>query len=338
MVQGTQINRFNLTTLRDFLLRQGFNVVLVVVVVFYALTAPRFFTVANFISLLHAAAPMMVIASGLALVVMTGKLDISVGSTAFLTTSVGTILMVRNGVDPITTLVILLAIGALIGAVNGLIIVILKISPLIATLGTMIIVRGIGLEITKSTTISLPEEVRRLGNASIGPIFVDILIALAIMVIIHLVHTRTSFGRWLIALGNDQDTAARLGIRVNTVSFMSFVLSGLLATIGGVLTLVQVGAASPSIGSGLEFTAVSVIVIGGISLFGGEGSILPGALRGVLILEIIRNGLNFLGADPYAYRFVNGAIIFIAMYADSLRARLPVTTRTFEAPDTPKSG
>jgi ribose/xylose/arabinose/galactoside ABC-type transport system permease subunit len=281
---------------------------------------------------------MMVIASGLALVVMTGKLDISVGSTAFLTTSIGTILMVRNGVDPITTLIILLAIGALIGALNGLIVVVLRISPLIATLGTMIILRGVGLELTKSTTISLPEDVRRLGNASIGPIFVDILIALAIMLIIHIVHTRTSFGRWITALGNDQDTAARLGIRVNVVSFMSFVLSGLLATIGGVMTLVQVGAASPSIGSGLEFTAVSVIVIGGISLFGGEGSILPGALRGVLILEIIRNGLNFMGADPYAYRFVNGAIIFIAMYADSLRARLPVATRTFESPGTSGSG
>lgn len=323
---------------RLFIIRYGFNLVLVAVILFYALTAPRFLTATNIIALLHAAAPMMVIACGLALVVISGKLDISVGSVAFLTTSIGTLLMVRNGLDPITTFILLLLIGAGIGVLNGFIVVVLKISPLIATLGTMIVLRGVGLELTRSTTISLPEDVRRLGNASIGPIFVDIFIALGIMLIVHLVHTRTPFGRWLVAIGNDQETAARLGVRVRLVTFLSFVASSVLATISGVMTLVQVGSASPSIGSGLEFTAVSVIVIGGVSLFGGEGSILPGVLRGVLILEIIRNGLNHIGADPYAYRFVNGAIIFIAMYADSLRSRLPIPTRTFEdGGDTPSS-
>jgi ribose/xylose/arabinose/galactoside ABC-type transport system permease subunit len=322
--------------LRTFVIRHGFTIVLVALILFYTLAAPSFRTLANLNNLLHAAAPMMVIASGLALVVFTGKLDISVGSVAFLTTSIGTILMVRNGVDPITTFVILLVLGALFGMINGLLVVILRISPLIATLGTMIMLRGIGLELTKSTNISLPEEIRRLGNAKIGDVFVDIIIAFVIMAIIHIVVTRMPFGRWLIAIGNDQETAARLGIRVNLVTFMSFVLSSLLATIGGMMTLIQVGTSSPSIGSGLEFTAVSVVVIGGISLFGGEGSILPGALRGVLILEIIRNGLNHLGADPYAYRFVNGAIIFVAMYGDSLRSRLPIQVRNFDTVSTPK--
>ncbi len=314
---------------RNFALRYGFNIVLVVVVLFFTLTAPRFLTAPNIISLLHAAAPLMVIASGLALVVISGKLDISVGSVAFLTTSIGTLLMVRHGFDPIVTLLILLVLGALMGALNGFIVVVLRVNPLITTLGTMIGLRGIGLELTKSTNIAIPEEIRRLGNASIGPIFVDILIALAIMFVIHLIHTRTPFGRQIVAIGNDADTASRLGVRVNRVTFLTFVVSSLLATVGGIMTVVQVGAVSGNIGSGLEFTAVSVVVIGGISLFGGEGSILPGALRGVLILEIIRNGLNHLGADPYAYRFVNGAIIFIAMYADSLRSRLPITARSF---------
>lgn len=335
MAQAVRTNDQRWATVRTIATRYGFGIVLVGLVLFYAITAPRFLTVTNIISLLHAAAPLMVIASGLALVVISGKLDISVGSVAFLTSSVGTILMVRHDFDPILTLFILLGIGVLIGMLNGFIVVVLKISPLIATLGTMIALRGVGLEFTKSTTIALPEEVRRLGNASIGPVFVDILIALAIMLLIHILHTRTPFGRWIVAIGNDQDTAARLGLRVRWVTFLTFVLSSVLATIGGILTVIQVGAASPSIGSGLEFTAVSIVVIGGISLFGGEGSILPGALRGVLILEIIRNGLNHLGADPYAYRFVNGAIIFIAMYADALRAQLPVAPRTFEAEDQP---
>lgn len=321
--------------IRSFAIRYGFIIVLIAVVAFYTLTAPRFLTATNIIGLLHAAAPLMVIASGLALVVMTGKLDISVGSTAFLTTSVGTILMVRHGVDPLLVFGIVLLLGILIGALNGFIVVVLRVNPLITTLGTMIGLRGIGLELTRSTNISLPEDVRRLGNATIGPIFIDIFIALLIMLVIHIIHTRTTFGRQVMALGNDEDAAARLGVRVPRVVFLTFVLSGLLAAIGGVMTVVQVGAVSSSIGSGLEFTAVSVIVIGGISLFGGTGSILPGALRGVLLLEIIRNGLNHLGADPYAYRFVNGIIIFVAMYADSLRSQLPVVVRTFDAQEQP---
>ncbi len=321
--------------LRRLALEHGFEIVLVMVVVLFALTAPRFLTLTNFINLLHAAAPMMVIASGLALVVFTGRLDISVGSTAFLTTSVATLLMVHNSVAPVIALVIALALGLLIGTLNGFIVTVLRINPLITTLGMMVALRGAGLQLTNSTNISLPEDVRRLGNAMVGPVFVDILVALLVMFVVHLIHQRTAFGRQLMAIGNDQETAARLGVRVNRVTFLSFVFAGLLAAIGGIMTVIQVGSSSGSIGQGLEFTAVSVVVIGGISLFGGEGSILPGVLRGVLMLEIIRNGLNYLGADPYAYRFVNGAIIFIAMYVDSLRSRLPVEVSTFETEEQP---
>jgi ribose/xylose/arabinose/galactoside ABC-type transport system permease subunit len=319
---------------RDFALRHGFDIILLAVFLFFTLTAPRFLSATNLISLLHAAAPMMVIASGLAVVVMTGKLDISVGSVAFLTTSIGTLLIVRNGVDPLLAVVIMLVVGTLLGALNGFIITVLRVNPLITTMSTMIALRGIGLELTKSTNIALPEDIRRLGNTMVGPIFVDILIALGIMLLVHVLVTRTQFGRQVFAIGNDPDTAARLGVRVDRVTFLTFVLSALLATVGGILTVVQVGAVSGNIGAGYEFVAMSVVIIGGISLFGGEGSILPGVLRGVLILEIIRNGLNHLAADPYAYRFINGAIIFIAMYADSLRSRLPAWVRIYDQDDT----
>ncbi len=317
-------------TVRDFTLRYGFNIILVAVFVFFALTAPRFLALTNLISLLHAAAPMMVIASGLAVVVMTGKLDISVGSVAFLTASIGTLLIVDEGFHPVAALAIMLLVGTLIGALNGFIITVLRVNPLITTLAMMIALRGVALELTQSTNIALPVELRRLGNVQIGPVFVDILIALGIMLLVHVLITRAQFGRQIMAIGNDSDAAARLGVRVDRVTFLAFVLSAFLATIGGILTVLQVGAVSRSIGNGYEFVAMSVVIIGGISLFGGEGSILPGVLRGVLILEIIRNGLNQLAVDPYAYRFVNGAIIFIAMYADSLRSRLPTWVRVYD--------
>jgi ribose/xylose/arabinose/galactoside ABC-type transport system permease subunit len=323
------------TKVRDFALRHGFDIILVAVFLIFTLSAPRFLSVTNLISLLHAAAPMMVIASGLAVVVMTGKLDISVGSVAFLTASIGTLLIVRNGVEPWLAVVVMLVVGTLLGALNGFIITVLRVNPLITTMSTMIALRGVGLELTRSTNIALPEDIRRLSNAMIGPVFVDILIALGIMLLVHTLVTRTQFGRQVLAIGNDADTAARLGVRVDRVTFLTFILSAFLATVGGILVVVQVGAASGNVGSGYEFVAMSVVIIGGISLFGGEGSILPGVLRGVLILEIIRNGLNHLAADPYAYRFINGAIIFIAMYADSLRSRLPTWVRTYDSDDEP---
>jgi ribose/xylose/arabinose/galactoside ABC-type transport system permease subunit len=152
-------------------------------------------------------------------------------------------------------------------------------------------------------------------------VFADVLLAGLILLAVHLLHTRHRFGRHLTALGNGDDVAQRLGLPTARLLFAAFALCGMLAAAGGMIGSIQVGSVTPMLGQGMEFTAVAVIVIGGISLFGGRGTILPGLLLGVLMLEAVRNGLNHLGADPFAYRFVNGAVIFLAMWADSLRHR-----------------
>ncbi|MBK8051421.1 MAG: ABC transporter permease [Anaerolineales bacterium] len=274
-------------SLRDFLLSYGFLIVLLVVVAIYAVLAPNFLTVANVMSILHSSAPLMVIASGLAIVVMTGKLDISVGSIAFLSAAIGILLMTQWDVAPALAMPVVLVTGIVLGTINGLIVVGLRVNPLITTLGTMIAYRGIALQLTNSRAYSVPETIRWLGNATIEPVFFDILLGLAVMVIIYLLHTRTAFGRHVMAIGNGEEVASRLGVRVSRVTFLTFVLSGLLASLGGIVGMLQVGAVSSYLGGGLEFTAVAVIVIGGISLFGGSGSILPGLLLGILTPEII---------------------------------------------------
>lgn len=301
--------------------RHGFLIVLTGVLLFFALATRTFATADNLMGLLHAAAPMAVVASGLALVVIAGRLDISVGSIAFLAGAIGAMAMGRMGLDPWLAALLTLAVGAALGALNGFIVVVLKVNALITTLGTMIALRGIGLQLTESRVFALPEPMRVLGNLRLGPVFADVLVAAAVLLAIHVLHTRHHFGRHLTALGNGEDVARRLGLPVDRLVFAAFVLSGLLAAAGGIMTSVQVGSVTPMLGLGMEFTAVAVIVIGGISLFGGRGSILPGLLLGVLMLEAVRNGLNHLGADPFAYRFVNGAVIFLAMWADSLRQR-----------------
>jgi ribose/xylose/arabinose/galactoside ABC-type transport system permease subunit len=323
------------TAVRDFFLSYGLVVVMVVVFIIFSVSAPNFFTLRNVLAIVHTAVPLMIVASGLALVIMSGKIDISVGSSMFLSCGIGVILMRFYGVPSLLGVLVMVIAGALVGLLNGFIIVGLRVNPLIATMGTMITLRGLSLQITNSLSYQLPEELRRMGNVKVGPVYVDILAAAAVLIIVHVIHTRTLFGRHIMALGNGTEIAERLGVRAARVTYWSFILSGLFAAVAGVFSVFQVGSITPSLGSGYEFSAIALIVIGGISLFGGEGTIIPGLILGAITLTVIENGLNFVGASPYAYPFVRGAIIFIAMYADSLKSlistRMQLVVREDEA-------
>lgn len=297
----------------------GFVIVLLVVVVYFSIVAPFFLSFGNFLAILHATAPMLVIAAGLAVVVFAGKIDISLGSVAFLSAVIGMKLHYELGVPSQLSLVIMVFVGLALGAVNAFIIVGLRVNSLVTTLATMIAFRGLALTLTGSQSITLPEEIRVLGNAKVGPIFVDIIIALAVLLLMNGLVKNSAFGRQIMAIGNDEDTAERIGINVRRTTFLAFVLSGGLAGLGGALAMVQVGSITSFLGQGLEFTAVAVVVIGGISLYGGSGSIMPGVLLGAVTLEVVRNGLNQIGADPYLYQIITGVVIFVAIYAFSLQ-------------------
>ena len=297
----------------------GFLIILLAVILFFSVATKRFFSISNIMGLLHACAPIAIVAAGLALVVMTGKLDISIGSVSFFSCAVGAILMTRMGVSPALALPIVVALGALCGLLNGLVCVYLGVNPLITTMGLMFIFRGLALQLTGSRVISIPQSLRTFGNFRIGPVFLDVIIAILFLLVVHVLHTRSPSGRRVMALGNGAETAARLGVRVKTVSLATFMISGLCAGIGGLFAIFQMGAVTLQMGTGQEFTAIAAIVIGGISLFGGEGAIFPNYILGILTLGIIENGLNHLGASPYVYPFVRGGIILLAMYADSLK-------------------
>ncbi len=306
--------------LHRWALEHGFVVVLVALLLGFSLATPHFASADNLLAMLHTMAPMVVMAGGLGLVVLAGKLDISVGSVAFLSSTVAVLLMNDHGVPTPLAFAATLVCGAALGALNGFIVVVLGINPLIATLGTMITLRGVALELTNAVLIPLPDNVRALGHATVGPVFVDVLIAAVLIVLVDALHRQTVFGRQINAIGNGEEVAARIGLRVRPLVFATFVLSGLLASVAGLMSLVQVGAISAYLGKGAEFTAVAVVVVGGISLFGGRGHIVPRVLLGALTFQTIENGLNQMSANPYAYRLVTGAIIFVAMYVDALKS------------------
>ena len=302
-------------TLRNY----GFLIVLGATYVFFSVAAPSFFGIGNLVDILHVVAPMIVVAGGMALVVMSGKLDISVGSTAYVASSIFALLMREGSVPFPVGVAAAMGAGLVLGAINGLIVVGLRVNSLIATLGTMIAFRGFGLMLTDGGLIEMPNAIKPLGNTLLGPLYLDTAIALIILVVIHLVHRRTTFGRQLTAIGNNEDVARRIGIPIAQRTFATLVLSGALAALGGVMYTLQVAVNTAKIGEGMEFTAVAAVVVGGISLFGGRGNILWAVILGSLMFQIIRSGLQHIGANPYSYRLVEGVVIFIAMYADALK-------------------
>lgn len=305
--------------IRQLFSSYGFIFIMILIFFGFSLSNRSFLELENIMIMLHSAVHMMIIASGLALVIITGNIDISIGSTTFLANTIGAILMVRHGVSPVIAIPVIMATGAACGALNGFIVGVAKVNPFITTLGMLFALRGGALLIIKGRSISISESLANISHVRIGPVFIDILIALGVVFFVHLLRARTLFGRHIVACGGNTEVAKRLGIRVSKVIFFAFLLSGLFASIGGILSVLQLKSVTLHMGVGFEFTGIAAIVIGGISLFGGRGKIIPGVLFGVITLAIIETGLIFLGASPYVYSFVRGGIIFVAMYLDSLR-------------------
>jgi len=278
---------------------------------------------------------------------MTGSIDISIGSILFFAIISTNIAMLTQDITNLVGADIPLAflsgmhlsvligipiialIGAIMGAFNGLLIVIIGINPWMATMGMMFMLRGLTLWLSDARTMTIPVAMQEFGKIPLFKEFI-IVVSLIIVLIMHMVVSRTKFGRQVMAIVNDEDTASRLGVPTKRIRFLTFVIPGMMVCIGGILQMFQVGNVHPRMGQGYEFIAIASIVVGGISLFGGEGKIFPGLLVGGLILVVVENGLTHLGVSPYAYAFIRGGIIFLAMYADAMKSKINTRVHVME--------
>lgn len=302
-----------------FLLSNGFYVVFTLLVIFYSVASDAFLSASNLRNILVDSAALIVACTGLSFVVLTGSLDLSIGSVGFVTAVISGSLILA-GQPLIVAFLVAILIGLALGAFNGALIAYLKLNPLIVTLGMMIALRGVGLTISRGWQIYLPDGYRELASGLIGPVPRLVVVAIIVLLLGHFIVRRTRFGRFVVAVGCHARSAQRVGINVTRLQFLVFVVSGVAAAIGGIVAMSNMGVLQPQQGRGLEFTAVAAIVMGGTSLFGGRGSLIPGTLMGVLMLTIIENGLAILGASPFVYPLVRGVVIFTAMYADALKS------------------
>ena len=291
------------------------------------IATPYFATTTNLANVAEQSAVTGVIAIGMTCVILTGGIDLSVGSIVALA---GVIIgwALQHDVPIVAALMLGALAGIVAGAVNGIMITRGKLPPFIATLGMMSVARGAALMISDGRPISgFPDSVRLLATGRPLGIPVPVLLMLALYAAAHVMLTRTVLGRYLYAIGGNEEASAMAGIHVERYKTITYVLSGLSASICAMLLVARLDSAQPVAGMGYELDAIAAVVIGGTSLLGGSGSVI-GSLIGALIMSVLRNGLNLLGVSSYLQQVAIGVVIIAAVLIDmALRRRVERSSR-----------
>jgi ribose/xylose/arabinose/galactoside ABC-type transport system permease subunit len=305
----------------------GFYVAFVLLVVAFSIIGGgRFFSVFNFEVVLTDAAPLLVMGVGMGLVMLSGEYDLSVGGTGLACAAVCTGL-IRGGMAIGLALLISLVLGAALGAVNGLLVAKLGINSLLSTLAMMMALNGLGFIIIGTQAWTLPRGLQGFAAARSFLVTNVVWIAIGVIVVGQVVLSRTRFGRRLVALGSSPRSAELLGVRTQRVRLILYVVSGVCAALAGFLTVAKLGEIMVRSTYGFEFVVLAGVVLGGIRLSGGKGTIFPGVVLGVLLLSLIDNGLIVVGASVYAAPVVQGVIIVVAAYAYLAGSRYRLTAR-----------
>lgn len=257
---------------------------------------------------------------GMTFTLITGGVDLSVGAVAALSGALAAGLATRNGLGTYPAMLLALSAGAVIGAINGAMIVWGRIPPFVATLASMAVARGLTLVYTEGIPISgLDEQFTSLSSQIAGipvPLIILVFAAIATYIILH----RSVFGTYVFSIGGGEETSRLAGIQPGKVKFGVYIISALCASITGILLTARLWSAQPNSGIGLELDAIAASVLGGASLFGGTGSI-TGAVAGSFIIGVLANGLNLLEVQSYNQQVIKGIVFIAAVMMDYLLKR-----------------
>jgi ribose transport system permease protein len=326
-----RLDRYRLLQVSLFGLRAGPALILLLLIVIVSLTTPVFFTSRNIGNVFSQTSVIAVVALGQLLVIVTRGIDLSVGSTIALSGVVGAVVFEHTS-SSVLVIAAILGTGIAVGLVNGLVYVYGRVPhPFIVTLATLSIVRGIALWASDGTLVpGMPPVVQTLGGGTIDwlpyAIFVVIAAALACLVL----TTWLVWGRWLYAVGGNPEAARRSSIPTRRVLVTVYVLSGLAAGIGGLLTAGLINGGSPTAGDLAELDSIAAVIIGGAAFAGGRGNV-GNALIGAFTIGVIRNALNLHNVDPFYQLMAIGVIVLIAVEADVLRGSIEGRVRVAQA-------
>jgi ribose transport system permease protein len=298
---------------------------LVVLVIFFTFMSPYFMTQSNLVGIGLATAVTGILAIGVTFVIITGGIDLSIGTVMTLSAVMTGVVVTNAGLPLIVGMVVGVCTGALMGLINGTLIARLGIPPFIATLGMLNVARGLALILAELKPIyfnDTPEFNETAMGSLIPGIDVPniILVFVGCAIIAAFILGRTILGRYLYAIGSNEEAARLSGVRTVRWKASAYVISGLFAGVAGVVIAARLNSAQPAVGFGYELDAIAAAVIGGTSLSGGEGSIF-GTFIGAFVISVLTNGLRLLSVPPELQIVITGCIVVLAVYLDIVRRR-----------------
>jgi ribose transport system permease protein len=293
---------------------------LIAVFIFLSIASPVFLTTNNLFNVGVQTSETAILAIGMTFVIVTAGIDLSVGALAALAGVFGAQLISQTGLPPAVAVVLAVMIGGAIGAINGWLIAYGRLAPFIATLGMMSVARGVVYLTTDATAVSVPNSFSWLGSGEVLGLPVPLLFLAVFAVAGHLLLSRTKFGRYLYAIGSNVHAARLSGIAVKRYTGTVYVISGACAGFGGMIAVSRTVSAQPNYGLGLELDVIAAAVVGGASLFGGQGTVI-GTLIGAFLIALIRNGAVLLDVNTYWQAVILGLLIWAGVSFDQYRRR-----------------
>jgi ribose transport system permease protein len=309
-----------LKTIKQGLKINGALIGLLVLCIAFGLLSPVFFTSYNFMNIARQCSINLILAVGMTFVILTGGIDLSVGGFMAL---VGTIVagLLASGVSVELAILIGLVIGIALGLFNGVCVANAKIPPFVTTMATLSIARALALLYTNGYPITgMPANFTFLGSGKIFSIPVPVIIAVIILAIGIFLLKKTVLGRYIYAVGGNEDATRLSGINVKMWKVVTYSLHGLFTAIAGIVLTARMNSGQPTMASGIELDIIAAVVIGGTSLAGGEGG-LVGTIIGALLITVLNNGLTILNVNPYLQGLIIGLVILLAVFMDKQRKK-----------------
>ena len=293
--------------------------VLIAIVIIFSCLSPQFFKLSNFMTILRQVSILAIVSVGMTVVLVSGGIDLSVGSIVSVVSVITSMAAVNLSLPVGLAVVIGLLVGVLMGLINGLMITLTGMPPMIGTLATQIAFRGLAFIICNGASIyDLPESFSVFGQGYVGAIPVPVIIMVVILAIFAFFLGKTYMGRYFYSVGSNPEATRLCGLNVRKIQILAYALCGLLSAIGAIIMTSRVNSGQPRSGEGYEMDVLTACVVGGVSINGGEGKIRH-IVIGVLIIGILSNGLTILGISEYWQQVAKGLILAVAVGFDAVQ-------------------
>jgi len=293
----------------------GIILTLIAMIIFFSVVTKSFLSAKNFANIARQISITGICSVGMTMVILTGGIDLSIGSVIGFTSAVAA-LMMSNGQPIILASVVSLALGVIIGVINATCINYLQIPAMIATLGTQISLRGAVYLVTGGMPVyGLPESFKVLGQGSVGIIPISMIIMVIVFIIGYIILNKMVFGRKIYGIGGNAETARLSGVNVKKEIYKIYMLVGFFGSLAGLILMSRVNSGQPSAGDGYEMDIITAVVLGGVSVSGGEGKITK-VIIGVIFMGVLANGMMMMNINEYWQRVVKGLVLLAAVAVD----------------------